>query len=297
MIEEIFGDIDFKCINDPEYKEDSVREDIIAPLLKKIGYSSTGNNKIVRSRALVHPYVMFGSKKKNINIIPDYILEVDGNTCFVLDAKSPKENILNGNNVAQVYSYAIHPEVRARNYGLCNGKLLALFEVTDIRPKRIYDLPNLSSSDILDINQKLNPRTIKDSNILDYDLDAGIFMHMVLDIQLHQTLYFNDVLIPMLAKLSSNSYSINVITTSMADRDLLMTFDFKQEQFDKLMQQIPASYRSEIEDRLSKQPFFYKNNKNPPSTNIKCRLSEKPEFSKKGEMFFPLLVEDFIAGN
>ena len=115
MKEKIFGDVDFKCINDPEYKEDSVREDIIAPLLKKIGYSATGNHKIVRSRALVHPYVMFGSQKRKINIIPDYILEVDGNACFVLDAKAPKENILEGNNVAQVYSYAIHPEVRARN--------------------------------------------------------------------------------------------------------------------------------------------------------------------------------------
>ena len=168
--------------------------------------------------------------------------------------------------------------------------------MTDIRTKRIYDLPSLNDNDIFDINQKLNPRTINENGVLDYYLDGGIFMHMVLDIQLYQMLHFNDVPIPMLTKLSSNSYSINVVTTSMTDRDLLMTFDFKQEQFDKLMQQIPASYRTEIQDSLAKQPFSYENDKDPPSTNITCRLSGKPEFSRKGEMFIPLLVEDFITG-
>ena len=118
----IFGEFDFGCTEDPEFKEDSVREDIIAPLLRKVGWSASGPHKIIRSRPLAHPYVMFGSQRRKLTIIPDYILEVDGKPCFVLDAKSPNEEITSGDNVSQVYSYAIHPEVRAWNYGLCNGK-------------------------------------------------------------------------------------------------------------------------------------------------------------------------------
>ncbi len=46
--EHVFGNIDFKQIaNNPEFKEDSVREVVILPLLTKLGYE--GNN-IVRSK-------------------------------------------------------------------------------------------------------------------------------------------------------------------------------------------------------------------------------------------------------
>ena len=85
----ILGDFDFSCLDDPEFKEDSVRENIIAPLLRGIGWSSSGTNKIIRSRSLTHPYVMFGSQKRKLTVIPDYLLTVNGKPCFVLDAKSP----------------------------------------------------------------------------------------------------------------------------------------------------------------------------------------------------------------
>lgn len=78
----IFGNFDFSCLSDYEFKEDAVREDIIAPLLRSIGYSATGKNKMIRSRSLTHPYVMFGSQKRKVNIIPDYLLQVDGKPCF-----------------------------------------------------------------------------------------------------------------------------------------------------------------------------------------------------------------------
>ena len=123
LINKIFGDFDFTCLSDPSFKEDAVREDIVAPLLKSIGYSATGPNKMIRSKTLVHPYVMFGSQKRKVNIVPDYLLLVNEKPCFVLEAKSPQEEITKGDNVAQVYSYAIHPEIRAWNYGLMEWTL------------------------------------------------------------------------------------------------------------------------------------------------------------------------------
>lgn len=46
--EELFGNIDFKSIAaDPDFKEDSVREVIILPIIKALGYSQ---ENIVRSK-------------------------------------------------------------------------------------------------------------------------------------------------------------------------------------------------------------------------------------------------------
>jgi hypothetical protein len=59
---------------------------------------------------------------------------VDGNFTFVLDAKAPSEEIKTGDNVEQVYSYAIHPEIRVELFALCNGRELILFDVHQKEP-------------------------------------------------------------------------------------------------------------------------------------------------------------------
>ncbi len=288
-----FGNFDFSCTADPEFREDSVREDIIAPLLRKIGWSANGPYKIVRSRPLTHPYVMFGSQKRKLSIIPDYLLEADGKPCFVLDAKSPNEEITSGDNVAQVYSYAIHPEVRAWNYGLCNGKALALFEITSIKPKRVYDFTKLTDTDLFDINQKLNPRTISENSILDYFLDGGTYLHFVMDMPLHMKITFTSVPIPLIAIVADGHYTMNVVCTNMTDRELMFTYDFSKELLDSLLSKLPQATAAEIARSLSSYPFSYRNNVNPPSAHITCMQATEPTFSLKGEMFFPMQVIGF----
>jgi hypothetical protein len=66
--------LDRRILSDPSFKEDSVREEIIAPLLRQLGYSTYGQFRVKRSTPLIHPYVSIGSKKRKINIYPDYLL-------------------------------------------------------------------------------------------------------------------------------------------------------------------------------------------------------------------------------
>jgi len=83
----IFSDINFNSLqNNPDFKEDSVREVIILPLLKSLGYTE---NNIIRSKTLQHPFLKIGSKKRKINLIPDYLLKIENNYAWVLDAKAP----------------------------------------------------------------------------------------------------------------------------------------------------------------------------------------------------------------
>ena len=131
---DIYKDFDFSLLDDPDFKEDSVREELILPFLKNLNYRPTGRNKMVRSKILEHPFVKIGSGKRNINIIPDYLFEVNGNYSWVLDAKSPDEEIKTGENLEQVYFYAIHPDIRVNYYALCNGREFILHKVTAKKP-------------------------------------------------------------------------------------------------------------------------------------------------------------------
>lgn len=83
----LFDKFDFNALDDPEFNEDAVREDIIAPMLRGLGYSASGHFRIIRSRKLDNPSVMFGTTRRKLTYIPDYLLEIEGKLRFVLDAK------------------------------------------------------------------------------------------------------------------------------------------------------------------------------------------------------------------
>jgi 16S rRNA G966 N2-methylase RsmD len=127
--QQLFGKLDFRTLTqNPDFKEDSVREVIILPILKELGYSQ---ENIVRSKTLQHPFLKIGSKKRPINLVPDYALKVENNFAWVLDAKAPDQKIINDDNVEQVYSYATHPEIRSNYFSLCNGLEFSVFRTND----------------------------------------------------------------------------------------------------------------------------------------------------------------------
>jgi 16S rRNA G966 N2-methylase RsmD len=129
---DLFGKLDIANIAALEnFKEDSVREVIVQPLLLALGYQQDG---IVRSKTLRDPFLKTGSKKRKLTLIPDYVLTVEGSSAWVLDAKSPNEDVLDSEHIQQVYSYAKHSEVRSAYFALCNGTHFALFRCESDKP-------------------------------------------------------------------------------------------------------------------------------------------------------------------
>ena len=128
--QQLFGNTDFQSIKqNPDFKEDSVREVIILPILKQLGYEQ---ENIVCSKTLMHPYLKVGSNKKiALKLVPDYILKVENNFAWTLDAKSPNKTIVNDESVGQVYSYAMHPEIRSIYFALCNGVEFSLYRTAN----------------------------------------------------------------------------------------------------------------------------------------------------------------------
>ncbi len=144
IIEELFGSFDFSILGSSDFKEDSVREEIILPILHALSYSSSGLNKIIRSKSLLHPFVNIGSQKRRIYLIPDYLLAVESKPAWILDAKAPEENITSGENVEQAYSYAIHPDVRVKYYALCNGREYCVFNIDLSKPVLYFQVSEIN---------------------------------------------------------------------------------------------------------------------------------------------------------
>lgn len=136
----LFQDFDFALLDHPDFKEDSVRERLILPILYLLGYSDDGLNRIIRSRSLHHPFVKIGSQTRQITLIPDYLLLVENRPAWIWDAKSPTVPIHEGESVEQAYSYAIHPDIRTNLFALCNGHEFITFQIDQANPILYFHL-------------------------------------------------------------------------------------------------------------------------------------------------------------
>lgn len=139
----LLSDFDFSLLDSPSFKEDSVREELILPILKALGYAPSGKSKIHRSKTVSHPFVKVGTKKRKLINFPDYLLDVEGKYAWVLDAKAPDEDIKSGEHVEQTYFYAIHPEIRVPYFALCNGKEFIVFETNKSEPALHFHLSEI----------------------------------------------------------------------------------------------------------------------------------------------------------
>ena len=115
----IFGEMDF-----PSMKEADVREEIITPLLKKIGYGAE-NSTIKRQHRLNHPFLKYGHREIPIQAEADYLLEIESNYRWILEAKPPET--IKDQDIFQAYSYTVHHEVNGIYFALCNGLELKVY--------------------------------------------------------------------------------------------------------------------------------------------------------------------------
>jgi hypothetical protein len=233
----VLSGFDFRVLDDPDFQEDSVREEIIAPILRGLGYSSAQPYKIIRSKKLMHPFVSIGSATKKIYLIPDYLLEVDGRYAWTFEAKAPTEEILNTRHVEQAYSYAIHSEIRVPYFALCNGREFILYHIS--KPQPIVHFHILALPSYWDnLISLLGPR-----NVLDYDFslkkDFGLHLKR-LGFDEFASLIFPDVPIMFIGKIADDHYTFGSGLKVDGGDSYVVTFDFNSEVIEQLHGKIPA---------------------------------------------------------
>lgn len=266
-----------------------MREEIISPFLKRLGYAPGTANNLVRSRALPHPFVYIGTKKHGINIIPDYVLESEYGDKWILDAKSPNENILKGKNPEQAFSYAIHPEIRAMTYALCNGRALAVFKVNQIAP--VLTLP------IEDWEQQwgkilshLCPTAFKDPKQRNIQPDYGLLLYK-LGLPFGEVQEYRYIGIPMIAKISDTEYSFSV-SIQFEGQFHAASFDFDAERYQQLLQCLTKDHAKKaikyIQNVHDKVLFV----QNPPQLHVIASVGEVVH-SNEIEDYCPMRVLEF----
>ncbi len=228
---------DFGVLTDPDFKEDSVREEIISPILKSLGYGVTKPHRTLRSKGLEHPFVSVGSARKKITCIPDYLMEVDDKYAWVLEAKSPNENIISGKHVEQAYSYAIHSEIRVPLFSLCNGKEFVLYHISNDKPLLNFDmiaLPNYLES----LAKYVAPSNVLNS---DFRLAKDLGLHLKrLGFGEFESIIFPDVPVSFIGQLDPDMFTAGTgIKTEEGDR-YAMSLDFGEDVLGQMSGKIPS---------------------------------------------------------
>lgn len=279
-------DFDLQALSDPDFKEDSVREEIISPILKALGYGVMKPNKIIRSKNLVHPFVSVGSARKNITCIPDYLIEVDNQYAWVLEAKGPNENILFGKHVEQAYSYAIHSEIRVPLFSLCNGREFVLFDISKQEPLlyfKIESLPTYFES----LAKYLAPKNVLNAK---FKLAKDLGLHLKrLGFQEFSSLIFLNVPFGFIAQLHPDMFTTGTGTKIEGGDIYAMSLDFDEKVLEQMRGKIPkqAIETLKIREKTRRRMVDF------PDGNYKisvdCRIGADLQ-ENADEIFLPLII-------
>lgn len=251
----MFEDFDFSILDNPEFKEDAVREELIVPLIKFLEYKSSGSSRVVRSMPLQHMFVSIGSKRNKISIIPDYVFYDNDKPYWIMDAKAPWEEITKTSHVEQAYSYAIHPDVRAELFALCNGKEFALYSIRRHEPLLHFQLPEIEKH-LEVLHRILNASDVKgDPKLIDYKPDYGLTMKFS---SASDNFRFvgTSISTNFIGKRADNEYIMGAVIPG--DIETQISFVFDSSRLAQLLELQTEDLRKGVEYALSNNPFYFK---------------------------------------
>jgi hypothetical protein len=285
----MFSDFDPSLLSSPEFKEDSVREIVITPVLSRLGYTPSGLHQVVRSKSLTHPFIYVGTRKLPVTLIPDYTLISEHKPLCVLDAKRPSEDILSRNNVQQVYSYAIHPEIKSTTFALCNGRQLAVFSVDDSKPLLVVAFQEFESH-WEEIERFLAPRFLKNPSLRKFAPDLGSAF-VRLGLAKHAKIVMIGMQLNLFARVSDDLMTASA-NCLFADREHCVSVDFPPHLLDGILAGLPAPLGSQFRGALSRAPFQAAAEL---VIEIDAELTLGVEIDNGTERFVPLVVRKVLA--
>jgi hypothetical protein len=245
----MFANFDFTALNDPNYKEDSVREDLISPLLKELGYQPTGKQRMQRSQSLPHPFVMIGSQKRKIQVIPDYTLFYEDQAILILDAKRPSEAVVQSKHVEQAFSYAIHPEIRTKSYALCNGHELVLYDIDRAGP--VFRLKMVEINERwTELLKHFSPVALLNHSHRAFQPDLGIFLKNAGFDQTHEFTFVD-------ARITSLGHTSGGVLTATASPEMIEgmafagSFDMPLDVLPSILSCLPREVGAMVSNALS----------------------------------------------
>jgi hypothetical protein len=227
---------------------------------------------------------MIGSKKHRINIIPDYTLYDESRALMVLEAKAPNEPIIRSEHVEQAYSYAIHKEVRCRQYALCNGRQLAFYDVGTLSPLLLIDCKEINAR-WEDVEKFLLPRFLKMPELREFHADFGQ-QALRLGVTRDEHILFEGYLIQHIARSREGLY-VAQSTCNLGGLECLISFDFGNDVLQAILAALPKPQAAQVRSQLFAHPYSI-------DTDAKIRVTWTAQLGElvKGphEEFVPMIV-------
>ena len=280
----MFGNFDSALLNNPEFKEDAVREVIIVPILTRLGYSASGKDRIIRSKLLKHPFIYAGTKEYPVKIIPDYTLLNEEKPVLVLDAKSPSEDILNKAHVQQAYSYAIHPEIKSQHFSLCNGRSLAVFSVDDADPLLVVPFADYETK-WDQIEKYLSPRFLLEPMLRKFAPDLG-YAFMRLGLAPDAIITMIDVHLNYFGRIDAETITASC-NCDFAETPHMVNFDFHPRLLPEMLSGLPPQLSELFLEALNRSPFQAAGDL---MIVVDLDATLGPETQGQSETFVPLLI-------
>lgn len=250
-----------------------MREEIIVPLIKALGYDYKGKYKIVRSRKLQHPFTMIGTNKYKISIFPDYILECDGKCVCIIEAKAPSESLDDEECISQAYSYAVHIEVGARFYALCNGKEFRLYSTFIFEPVTVIAMQYIRSH-FDRLYAMIGAENILARSEKKIAKDLGIHLKMLSAGNNAQTFTFMDFPISQIALVEPDTYTIDS-TLVLDEEKYCGSFDFSCQTLHQLNSILPDDALEILQTPFEGSPIIVEFSGEIIEAGITCKLGEK----------------------
>lgn len=248
----MFTGITSESFSDPDFKEDSVRELILAPILSRLGYLPTGETRVIRSKSLKHPFIRIGTRNHPVTVIPDYTLLYENKPVFILDAKGPNEDILDDKHVQQAYSYAMHPEITCREFGLCNGKEFAIFDVFHREPLIVLKFQDYEEN-WADIERYLSVKFLLDPVKRRFAPDFGLAL-LRTGFEKNTSMVMFGVRLNLFGRINDELYTASAnIMYGMIEH--CVSFDFPFRLLPEIVSGLPLELADRFSNALGNAPF------------------------------------------
>lgn len=289
LVNSPFEGFDWSLLDRADFGEAAVREVLITPLLWTLGYKESAPNRIVRETKLEHPFVALGTTQHKISLIPDYLLTAQNRPAWILDAKSPKESVIDVAHEAQAYSYACHRDVRCDWYAVCNGREFAAFNVRDMRiePRMRFPLSRLPEA-FAELWSSLAPEMVHKGSGA-YLKDFGIHL-LKLGVPSEARLDFLGVEISTIGRVDDSLFTIPG-AVNVEGRQYFASLDFGRERLEELLPLLPRGI-ADAARNLTEVPSILKIQHTQPIVGVSVRQTTGILENDK-EHYLPLEVVEF----
>lgn len=279
--------LDSKNWKPEQLTREQLQSELIQPLVRELGYGKSGDDRVDAGQALIVPEQIIGGCTWQRVHVPEIVLYARNRPACIVRTLTADCSNFDPGQLSQIYRYAVHPEVQAPYYCVCNGIDLVLFGTHTIEP--VLEVPVKSIHVFWDeLCACLAPARIL-GNAPSPARDLGLHL-LRLGFGQQNRFQFQNVLVSSLIRHSSQRFGFTAQMTEEACPPVIGTFELGAQLLDQWEERFPGVDLSPLRKRSTRVALPVVCTGLESHIQFECRLSSNPE-ENQDEVFLPLLID------